>query len=52
MNIRRLTSAFVYFYYTALFPLNAMATKLTIEQRLELLENECRKINKIESNTE
>ncbi|WP_375144413.1 carbohydrate porin, partial [Escherichia coli] len=24
----------------ALFPLNALATKLTIEQRLELLENE------------
>ena len=42
MNIKTLlTSAFLSFsIITALFPLNAMATKLTIEQRLELLENE------------
>ncbi|HFO5809275.1 TPA: carbohydrate porin [Escherichia coli] len=41
MNIKTLNVSLLSFsIITALFPLNAMATKLTIEQRLELLENE------------
>ncbi len=41
MNIKTLNISLLSFsIITALFPLNAMATKLTIEQRLELLENE------------
>ena len=41
MNIKALNVSLLSFsIITALFPLNAMATKLTIEQRLELLENE------------
>ena len=39
MNIKTLNISLLSFsIITALFPLNAMATKLTIEQRLELLE--------------
>ena len=41
MNIKTLNVSLLSIsIITALFPLNAMATKLTIEQRLELLENE------------
>lgn len=41
MNIKTLNVSLLSFsIITALFPLNALATKLTIEQRLELLENE------------
>ena len=44
MNIKTLNVSLLSFsILTALFPLNAMATKLTIEQRLELLENELSK---------
>ncbi len=46
MNIKTLNVSLLSFsIITALFPLNAMATKLTIEQRLELLENELSQIN-------
>lgn len=41
MNIKTINVSLLSFsIITALFPLNALATKLTIEQRLELLENE------------
>lgn len=41
MNIKTLNVSLLSFsIITAFFPLSAMATKLTIEQRLELLENE------------
>ena len=44
MNIKTLNVSLLSFsIIAALFPLNAMATKLTIEQRLELLENELSK---------
>ncbi len=47
MNIKTLNVSLLSFsIITALFPLNAMATKLTIEQALNCLKMNCRKINK------
>ena len=47
MNIKTLNVSLLSIsIITALFPLNAMATKLTIEQRLELLELELESVTK------
>ena len=53
MNIKTINVSLLSFsIITVLFPLNALATKLTIEQRLELLENELSQNKQELSNTE